>query len=147
GSALMAVSSAELRNRIAELRRRRRWLPSLAGLGSTLAIIGLAFWLLEAHLTWWSGIVGFIVIGFMQYRLVLASHEATHKTLLQPLWLNEACGLFCASLVGVSLFNYRRAHLEHHKSPQSIEDDIDGYIYRPLIKARPGWERFLLLFT
>lgn len=47
----------------------------------------------------------------------------------------------------MSLFNYRRAHLEHHKSPQSIEDDIDGYIYRPLLREQPGWPRLRLLLT
>jgi fatty acid desaturase len=125
----------------------RRWHPPLASIGSTFVILGAAIWLLQAHLTWWTAPIAFLAIGFMQYRLVLASHEATHRTLLQPVWLNELAGLFCASLVGVSLFNYRRAHLEHHKYPQSIEDDIDGYIYRPLITAPPGWRRFVLLFT
>src|SRR5690606_24453436 len=144
---LMTANSVELRNRIAELRRQRRWLPSVAALGSTFTILAAAFWAISAHLSWWTGVAAFVVIGFMQYRLVLASHEATHKTLLHPVWLNESVGLFCASLVGVSLFNYRRAHLEHHKSPQSIQDDIDGYIYRPLIRARPGWPRLVLLFT
>jgi fatty acid desaturase len=136
----------EVRERIAELRRKRRYLPPLAALGSTFAFLALGFWLLQAYAGWWTGLLVFVLNGLMQYRLVLASHEATHKTLLQPVWLNEAVGLFCASLVGVSLFNYRRAHLEHHKAPQSIEDDIDGYIYRPLIQARPGWPRLLLLF-
>ncbi|MGE4179153.1 MAG: fatty acid desaturase [Limisphaerales bacterium] len=138
---------SSLRNQIAELRRRRRWWPSIAALGSTFAFLALAVWLLSRHLHVASGVLAFLLIGAMQYRLVLASHEATHKTLMPLVGLNEAIGLFCASLVGVSLFNYRRAHLEHHKYPQSIQDDIDGYIYRPLIAAAPGWPRFLLLFT
>ncbi len=139
--------SADLRQRIADLRQRRRWLPTIRALGSTFLFLVAAFALLHWRLTWWTGLVAFLVIGFMQYRLVLAAHEATHKTLMPTVPLNEAVGLFCASLAGVSLFNYRRAHLEHHKYPQSIEEDIDGYIYRPLIKARPGWHRFALLFT
>jgi len=139
--------TVNLRNRIAELRQRRRTLPTLAALGSTFAILILAFWLLATQAAWWAYVLAFLANGFMQYRLVLACHEATHKTLLQPVWLNETVGLFCASLVGVSLFDYRRAHLEHHKAPQSIQDDIDGYIYRPLIQARAGWPRLLLLFT
>jgi len=146
-SAMADSPPATLRNQIAALRRRRRWLPPLAALGSTFAFIGLAVWILAEHLHVWSGFIAFLLIGAMQYRLVLAAHEATHKTLMPQVGMNEAAGLFCASLVGVSLFNYRRAHLEHHKYPQSIQDDIDGYIYRPLITARPGWPRFLLLFT
>lgn len=141
------VNSVELRQRIAELRQRRRWLPPIAALGSTFLLLGASFAFLKAYPTWWGGLVAFVGIGFMQYRLVLAAHEATHKTLMPVVWVNEAVGLFCASLAGVSLFNYRRAHLEHHKYPQSIQDDIDGYIYRPLIRAAPGLPRFLLLFT
>ena len=144
---MVTVNSVELRNRIAELRQRRRWLPAIAALGSTFAFLFIAFWGWGRFPTWWGGALAFLVIGLMQYRLVLAAHEATHKTLLPVVWLNEAVGLFCASLVGVSLFNYRRAHLEHHKYPQSIEEDIDGYIYRPLIRAAPGWRRTWLLFT
>ena len=137
----------DTRKRIAELRQQRRWLPPVAALGSTFLILAGTLWLWHARPAWWTGAMTFVVIGFMQYRLVLAAHEATHKTLMPVVWLSEAVGLFCASLVGVSLFNYRRAHLEHHKYPQSIQDDIDGYIYRPLIKAAPGWQRFLLLIT
>lgn len=144
---LTDAQTRDLRNQIAALRRQRRYLPSLAALGSTFVLLAMSFWLLRSESAWWAGVLGFVLNGFMQYRLVLASHEATHKTLLQPVWLNEAVGLFCASLAGVSLFNYRRAHLEHHKAPQSIQDDIDGYIYRPLLKAPPGWPRLLLLFT
>lgn len=144
---LTDARTRDLRNQIAALRRQRRCLPSLAALGSTFVLLAMSFWLLRSDSAWWAAVLGFVLNGFMQYRLVLASHEATHKTLLQPVWLNEAVGLFCASLAGVSLFNYRRAHLEHHKAPQSIQDDIDGYIYRPLLKAPPGWPRLLLLFT
>lgn len=143
----MTVLPAEVRRKIAELRRGRRWGPSLWALGSTLVILGGCVALVGWRLEWWTAGLAWLGIGLMQYRLVLAAHEATHKTLMPPVWLSEAVGLFCASLVGVSLFNYRRAHLEHHKTPQSIEEDIDGYIYRPLLRARPGWPRFWLLWV
>jgi fatty acid desaturase len=81
----------------------------------------------------------------MQYRLVLAAHEGVHKNLFHPPALNDALCVFLTGLVGVSFLNYRRAHLEHHRMPQSIQDDIDGYIYRPLLRARRGWPRLLLL--
>ena len=29
--------------------------------------------------------------------------------------------------MGISFHNYRKTHLEHHKNPQSIDDDIDIY--------------------
>jgi fatty acid desaturase len=140
-------SQVEFRNKVAELRKRKSNLPPLLGVVSTLLLIAAGIWLLKHHFTWWVGVFVFVLVGFMQYRLVLASHEAVHKNLFHPVWLNEAGGLFCASLVGVSLFNYRKAHLDHHKAPQSIQDDIDGYIYRPLLKAGPGWPRLFLLIA
>lgn len=146
-AAAPGIDPAGLRRQIAALRQQRRLRPTLLALGSTAFWLVAAFWLLRTHLVWWTALLAFLTIGFMQYRLLLAAHEATHKTLLHPPWLNDAVGLGCASLVGVSLFNYRRAHLEHHRSPQSIEQDIDGYIYRPLLAARPGWSRLALLFT
>lgn len=141
------MDSAELRRHIAALRERRSNWPAALGLGSSFAFIGLALWGLHAFLTWWMGAAAFVIVGLMQYRLVMAAHEATHKTLFHPVWLNEGIGLGVASLVGVSLFNYREAHLKHHKMPQSIQDDIDGYIYRPLLQAPPGWPRLWLLVT
>ncbi len=137
----------EFRNKVAELRRRKSNVPPALGVLSTLLFVGIGLWILKHSFTWWSGAVVFVLIGFMQYRLVLASHEAVHKNLFHPLWFNEAAGLVCASAVGVSLFNYRKAHLDHHKAPQSIQDDIDGYIYRPLLKAPPGWPRLGLLLA
>ncbi len=139
------MDTVELRQQIAALRTPKRNLPGAAALLSTLALVGAAVWGLDRWPSWGMGLAAFLVIGLMQYRLVLAAHEATHKTLLYPLWLNESVGLAVASLVGVSLFNYREAHLKHHKTPQSIQDDIDGYIYRPLLQARRGWPRLWLL--
>ncbi|MBX7157832.1 MAG: fatty acid desaturase [Verrucomicrobiae bacterium] len=137
----------ELRNKVTQLRKSKTNLPSICGVLSTFFFIGLALWVLKTYWSWWTGVAVFFTIGFMQYRLVLASHEAVHKNLFYPVWLNELVGLICASFVGISLFNYRKAHLEHHKAPQSIQDDIDGYIYRPLLKAKPGWNRLCLLIT
>ena len=82
-----------------------------------------------------------LIIGLMQYRLVMSTHEAAHKKLLFQFWLNEFFGVFHSALVGISFFNYRKTHLEHHKNPQSIEEDIDSYIYRPLLEAKPGFRR------
>jgi fatty acid desaturase len=137
----------EFRNKVAELRKRKSNVPSTLGVLSTFLFVGAGLWVLKNNFTWWCGVLVFVLIGFMQYRLVLASHEAVHKNLFYPVWANEAGGLICASAVGVSLFNYRKAHLEHHKAPQSIQDDIDGYIYRPLLKAPPGWPRLLRLIS
>ena len=140
------MTQLELRNKISELRQRRNNVHSVLHLGATATLIAAALWLLKTQPLAVAAVPAFLLIGLMQYRLVMASHEATHKTLFHPVWLNETVGLLTASLVGVSLFNYRKAHMEHHKSPQSIADDVDGYIYRPLLTCEAGWPRFWKLF-
>jgi fatty acid desaturase len=138
-------SDVEIRQAVADLRKDQRNLHGMAHILSTYLFLALGLWLLKTSPNWWTGVFCFFLLGFMQYRLVMSAHEAVHKTLLFPAWLNEAAGVFHAALVGISFFNYRKTHLEHHKNPQSIEDDIDGYIYRPLLKCKPGWKRFGLL--
>ena len=134
-----------VRQQIVSLRTDRNNWRSILELGSTYGFIALALWLLKVHPHWSAYPVSFLVIGLMQYRLVMSSHEAVHKTLLSPVWLNETFGSVNAALVGVSFFNYRKTHLEHHKSPQYIRDDTDAYIYGPLLKSRPGIPRLALL--
>lgn len=136
-----------VRQRIADLRSDRHNVRSVFDLGSTYLFIALAFWLVKvgAHPAVYP--LAFLMVGMMQYRLVMSSHEAVHKTLLSPVWLNETFGSVNAALVGISFFNYRRTHLEHHKSPQYIRDDTDAYIYKPLLEIKPGLPRLgLLLF-
>lgn len=154
-----AISSADLpaggpspggiapatRQKIADLRKERRVWISVLDLASTYLLIAAALWLLHSGAHWLAYPVAFLVVGMMQYRLVMSSHEAVHKTLLSPVWLNEVFGSINAALVGVSFFNYRKTHLEHHKSPQYIRDDTDAYIYKPLLEARPGLPRLCLL--
>ena len=136
-----------VRQQIADLRSRRYNRRSILELGSTYAFIAFGLWLIGTAAHWTVYPIGFLIVGMMQYRLVMSSHEAVHKTLLNPVWLNEAFGSVNAALVGVSFFNYRKTHLEHHKSPQYIQDDTDAYIYKPLLQCKPGLRRLgLLLF-
>ena len=91
------------------------------------------FWLLALPL-----------IGILQYYIVISGHEAVHKTLCQPLWLNEFLGVFGQSLVGVSFNAYRLQHIDHH-SCRSHETDPDSHIYYSVLSSLPGYRRFLRL--
>jgi fatty acid desaturase len=138
-------SDVNLRQQVAELRRDQRNLDGAIHILSTWFFIALDFCVLKHYPGSMAYIFSFFFLGFMQYRLVMSTHEATHKTLLFPVWLNEFFGVFHSALVGISFFNYRKTHLEHHKNPQSIDEDIDSYIYRPLLETKPGLARLLLL--
>lgn len=140
-------SDVELRNQVALLRKDQRNAHAGIHVLATYTLIACNFWVLKAYPNWMTYLFSFFFLGFMQYRLVMSTHEAVHKTLFFPTWLNEFFGVFHSALVGISFFNYRRTHLEHHKNPQSIDEDIDSYIYRPLLETKPGFQRlFLLIF-
>src|SRR5687768_1251463 len=135
----------DLRHEVATLRKEQRNAHGLAHIGATYALLIATFWCMKHYPLWWVYTLAWFMIGFMQYRLVMSTHEAVHKTLVFPAGLNEFFGVFHSALVGISFFNYRKTHLEHHKNPQSIDEDIDSYIYRPLLETKPGFRRLALL--
>ena len=138
-------NDVDLRQQIAGLRKDQRNAHAALHIVATYALLGLNFWVLKQYPNVLTYIFSFFFIGLMQYRLVMSTHEATHKNLFFPVWLNEFFGVFHSALVGISFFNYRKTHLEHHKNPQSIDEDIDSYIYRPLLETKPGLRRLSLL--
>ena len=64
----------EFRNKVAELRKRKSNVPPALGVLSTFLFVGVGLWVLKNNFTGWVSVVVFILVGFMQYRLVLASH-------------------------------------------------------------------------
>ena len=82
-------SDVELRQQIAELRKDQRNLHAALHVVATYALLAGAFWLLKNYPNWATYIFCFFFIGLMQYRLVMSTHEATHKNLFFPVWLNE----------------------------------------------------------
>src|SRR5688572_18769274 len=138
-------NDVDLRQQVAELRKDQRNVHAGLHVLATYALLAGNFWVLKHYPNWAVYVFSFFFIGLMQYRLVMSTHEATHKNLFFPVWLNEFFGVFHSALVGISFFNYRKTHLEHHKNPQSIDEDIDSYIYRPLLETKPGIRRLALL--
>jgi fatty acid desaturase len=134
-----AASNANLKSILLDLHGDRRNVASfgivithLLWISSVLAVV--------AFPTWWTVASAFIVVGLMQYRLVMSCHEAVHKTLLFPQWLNEVVGLLHCSMVGLNFIRYRRQHDEHHRA-HHINHDPDAYIYEPIMRAESGWRR------
>ncbi len=74
---------------------------------------------------WWWVPLGVVLIGWLQYVLIQAMHEACH----------QVCDGLPGWLAGVLLFNafglsrsYRKIHLAHHRHFNST-DDPDGHAY------------------
>lgn len=131
----------EFERRLRELRQDLRNV-SLPGLALTYLLLIAA--LVSTHFITaplWFAIL-WVPIGLLQYRVVLSGHEAVHKTLCTPLWLNEALGVMGQALVGVNFASYRVQHLDHHRST-STATDPDGHIYGRIVAAPKGWRRWL----
>jgi fatty acid desaturase len=126
-----------------QLRGERRN-SALVGLAASYALIALALAAAFVRPGFATGIPAFLLIGLMQYRLVAAVHEATHRTFLQPPWLNELSGVVHAALVGTNFARHRREHLAHHETRELASDSI-AYVYLPILRARPGWRRLAML--
>ncbi len=137
----------ETLQKIQELREDKRNLPVALHVGSTVAILALALVAMKLWPLWPVWVAAFVVIGFMQYRLVMAIHEATHKNLFFPVALNEAMGKCLSGLLGMNFLLYRKSHLQHHKSPQKIGEDVDAPLYSPPLRVKPGLPRFFALLT
>jgi fatty acid desaturase len=128
-----------LRALVLQLTRDRRN-QALPGIAATHVCLWGAFLALSAWPSWPLAATTFLIVGLMQYRLVMSCHEAVHKTLVFPLSLNEALGVFHGALVGLNFIRYRRQHLHHHRA-ENLAQDPDGYIYAPILAAAPGWRR------
>jgi len=115
---------------------------ALLNIAATFGILAGTIYVLGRYPGPWSYALAFVGIGLMQYRIVMACHEAVHKTLLFPLWLNESVGGLHCALVGINLLKYRRQHLEHHAA-RVLEEDTDAYIYQPILQASAGVRRVL----
>ena len=137
----------ETLEKVQELREDKRNLPVALHVGSTVVILGAALVAMKLwpQLPVW--LAAFVVIGFMQYRLVMAIHEATHKNLFFPVAVNEAFGKGLSGLLGMNFLLYRKSHLQHHKSPQKIGEDVDAPLYSPPLRVPPGLPRAWALLT
>lgn len=150
----MTLSKQTL-ERVKALREDRRNLPVAAHVGSTLGFIAAALaglWQFREpelnQVAWWAvWLAGFVLIGLMQYRMVMSVHEATHKNLFFPAWLNEVVGKVLCGFLGMNLVMYRKSHLQHHKAPQTIGEDVDAPLYSPPLRVPPGWPRIWTLLT
>jgi fatty acid desaturase len=127
---------------LAALHRDRRNV-AIFDIAATFALLAGVISILARYPGPWTYAFAFVAIGLMQYRIVIACHEAVHKTLLFPLWLNETVGSLQCAMVGINLLWYRRQHLGHHAA-QDIGHDTDAYIYEPILRARPGVRRLAI---
>ena len=71
----------------------------------------------------------FIMIGWLQYAIVQAMHEAIHQVSKRSKYQIFLADLLLFYAVGLKP-SYRRIHWEHHKFFGSMEHDPDAVVYR-----------------
>lgn len=120
--------------------RSRRWV-ALRVIATAYLGIALGLWLAAgpsrgsvAHA------LAFVLIGIMQYHLVMSCHEAVHSTLVPGRRLNDFLGTLHGALVGVDFGRYCEQHLAHHRA-RTLGADPDAYIYVTLLRTPPGLRR------
>ena len=141
-AAISRSNSLEFKQSLAILYGDRRN-RSLIEIFSTFVLLAAFIYILVRYPGPWTYVGAFLGIGLMQYRMMIACHEAVHKTLLFPFWLNELCGLLHCALVGINFTRYRRQHVYHHRS-HDVSQDPDAYIYAPILRVRPGFRRVIV---
>lgn len=142
GGATRRAGDAAFQQGVAALHSDRRNI-ALLDIAATFAFMAGVIYVLVRYPGPFTYVLAFIGIGLMQYRIVVACHEAVHKALLYPLFLNEVVGSVHCALVGINLFWYRFQHLYHHAA-KDVGHDPDAYIYEPILRARPGFHRLLV---
>ena len=111
--------------------------------GSTWAVIALAF----AALARWPHPITFalavVVLGGRQLALSILMHEAAHRTLFRTRWLNDAfTDWACARIMWNDVARYRKHHLRHH-AHTGTELDPDRSLVEPFPTTRASLARKL----
>jgi len=124
---------ADLRRPLREISNGRNAISVVAVWAWTALIAGVAV----AIGTWWSVLLGFILMGPMHARFAILMHEAAHRLLFTKTTVNDVVGnLLIAAPALVPLSIYRRSHMAHHREEFGPnEPDIAFYRGYPTTRA------------
>ncbi|PRQ10077.1 fatty acid desaturase [Enhygromyxa salina] len=97
-----------------------RWLGAAI---ADWAVIALTFIVVDAIDHPLAYALAVVPLGSRQQALGALFHDAAHKLVCRPSWLNDALGSALAAWpLGLTLGGYRRYHFAHHKQLGSAED-------------------------
>jgi fatty acid desaturase len=99
-----------------------------------------------AGLPTWSpfAVVAFLGIGFLQYCLLHAAHEAAHHDFHPRSRTRLPLAFLVAYPIGLTL-SFRDEHLLHHRHFGNAELDSDYSVYEPFPKSRFSFLKFVVL--
>ena len=100
--------------------RRSNW-PRLA-IGVHLAMVLVTGFVLVSSHSKGVWVVGAILSGASLFALTGLIHEASHRLLARPGWLNEWLGNLAGWTLLTPLSAYRAFHLKHHQATNRVDD-------------------------
>lgn len=79
-----------------------------------------------------AGLPVFLLMGVLHYHMIVAIHEAIHRTLLSSVRLNDAVGVVVGALALANFDSVKRHHLSHHQLyGREADPDRAEYIFDP----------------
>ena len=87
-----------------------------------------------------------IVIARTQLALAVLMHESAHRVLTRNARVNDVIGqVFAAAPLMLSLYSYRRGHMQHHRAPMASDDPVAvvfGIADYPVSRSELVWRLF-----
>lgn len=120
------------------------WLTVLLIWSGIITCFTLLLWIKSWSLStaWMGGVLVFIVLGWLQYLLLQALHEAVHRFFGQDNLASLLAAILTTYPVGFTR-DYRALHLAHHRYFGDAESDPDYASYGDFPKSR--WQFLRLI--
>ncbi len=105
------------------------------------AIVGLAYYLLTAHFSWWLAPIMALVIGHTFACMGFLAHDISHGGSVKRLWIRDILAGLGFSPLAIGPYLWRRWHnSDHHNNTQveGVDPDhlftIDDYKHNPVLR-------------
>jgi fatty acid desaturase len=128
-----------LRDELRRIPNARNVVAVVATLGWSFGVAVAAAWI---H-TWWSYLLGFVLLARGHVCLSILTHEAAHRLLFSKRFVNDAVGRWVLGYPTLlPMLAYRRSHFAHHRDELGPEEpDLALYTGYPI--PPDSWRRKL----
>ncbi len=132
-------ANRELRDELRRIPNLRNALAVASTLAQSFGVVIAAAWIN----TWWSYLLGFVLLARGHVCLNILAHEAAHRLLFSNQRLNDGVGRWLLAYpTYLAMLAYRRAHFAHHRDEMG-PDEPDRSLYAGYPIPRDSWRRKL----
>ena len=128
-----------LRDDLRRISNSRNVVAVLASIGWSFGVMVAAGWIN----TWWSYLIGFVLLARGHVCLSILTHEAAHRLLFTKRVANDAVGRWVLGYPTLlPMLAYRRSHFSHHRDEMGPEEP-DLALYTGYPAPQDSWRRKL----